>query len=264
MDHSAGTLKINIPESYASKRLHYVMPQSVTRLGILNDIHLPYHDVASLEIALNKLLDDKINGLLLNGDIFDFHTLSKFEKDPRKRHFSEELETGKQFMDLLVSLFNCPIYFKKGNHEERYEHYMKQKAPELYGIAEYRLENLLELGAKRIQTIEDKVLIKAGGLSIFHGHELNMKSISVNPARTLFLKAKVSSMCGHLHAVSAHSARRADGHVIGCWSIGHLGEESPDYAAYNEWQQGFAMIEINGKEFEVSNYKIINGRAYRS
>jgi hypothetical protein len=207
---------------------------------------------------------DGIDGLLLNGDILDIHTLSKFEKDPRKRHFTEELETAKQFLDLLNSVFKCPKYFKVGNHEERFEHYMIRKAPELFGTREFKLDILLEMGAKRYEYIEDKRIVKAGGLAIFHGHELNMKSITVNTARTLFLKTKISSVCGHLHTVSHHTAKRADGHVIGCWSIGHLGEDSPDYAPYNEWQHGFAVVHLDQKEFEFQNYKIINGKAYRT
>lgn len=155
------------------------------------------------------------------------------------------------------------IYFKMGNHEDRYEKYLIGKAPELLGCSEFRLDVLLKLGERRIEFITDKRMIKAGGLSIFHGHELNINSI-VNPARTLYLKAKVSALCGHLHRPSGHSVKRADGHIVGTWSTGHLGEESPLYAPFNDWQHGFAVIDLNGKEFEVNNYKIMKGKIYRT
>lgn len=81
---------------------------------------------------------------------------------------------------------------------------------------------------------------------------------------TLFLRTYTSSLCSHLHLPSFHGEKRSDGHIVGCWSTGHLGEESPDYAPYNKWQLGFATVDLDGKEFEVSNYKIINSKVYRT
>lgn len=257
--------KFNLPESYAQEIVPYIIPESIKKLGIISDIHIPYHNIPAILLALDYLIKEKIDGLLINGDMLDFHMLSKFSPDPRKRHVDEELESARDFLDALQSaLPGVMIYFKKGNHDIRYEKWLMRKAPELLGISEFRLEILLRLGEKKIECIEDKIMIKAGGLSIFHGHELNLKSISVNPARSLFLKTKVSSLCSHLHFPSSHTAKRADGHIIGCWSIGHLGEESPDYAPYNEWQHGFAIVDLNGKEFEVNNFKIMKGKVYRA
>ena len=151
-----------------------------------------------------------------------------------------------------------------GNYDARYQNWLFKKAPELIGIREFRLEILLKLGEKHIEHIEDKTMIMAGGLAIFHGHEVQLSNISVSPARSLYLRTQVSSLCAHSHRPSFYQAKRADNHVVGCWSIGHLGEESPDYAPYNQYQHGFANINLDGRVFEVENYKIIKGKAFRT
>lgn len=257
--------KYNLPKSFEQERDPFVLPGNYKRLGIISDLHIPYHSIEAITTTFDSFLKYGIDSLLINGDLIDFYQLSKFMKDPRKRSVKDELDATRLFLDIINSVFpDARKFYKLGNHDIRYENWLKTKAPELLEIAEYRLDILLRLAEKRIEFIDDKTIVKAGGLTVVHGHELNMKSVTVNPARTLYLKSKVSTLCSHLHVASQHAGKRIDKHVIGCWSTGHLSEESPDYAPYNEWVHGFATVDIEGKEFEVSNYKILKGRAYRT
>lgn len=255
-------MEIKIPESSAEIREPYLMPTSLKKIGILSDIHFPYHNVLALTTALEKCYTSGVDAILLNGDSMDFYLASKYEKDPRKRDFDYEFDLTRNFLDELKKNFGN-IYYKVGNHEERWMRYLQRKAPEVLGMREFELNIILQLGEKGIHYIDKKRIIKLGGLSVFHGHEINL-NLGVNPARSLFLRTQVSSLCGHLHTPSSHSEKRADGHIVGTWSTGHLGEESPDYAAFNKWQHGFAIVDLDVKEFEVSNYKIIKGKPFRT
>ena len=64
-------------------------------LGILSDIHLPYHDLDALSEAITqlKMVKDRAKNfaLLLNGDTLDCHTLSRDRKSTRlnSSHVSE-------------------------------------------------------------------------------------------------------------------------------------------------------------------------------
>lgn len=258
-------MKYNIPESFAETYSPYLLPSVHKSLLILSDPHVPYHNVGALSETFDYCQNLKIDSILLNGDFLDCYQLSKFEKDPRNRHLSDELEAGRQLIDVITGAFpSAKIFYKEGNHDERYEKYLKIKAPELLGIEEFKLDNLLQLRAKGVEYIRDQRPVYAGKLPIFHGHELGMKSITVNPARTLFLKAKTSAICSHLHLTSQHTARRIDNHIISTWSTGHLSEEHPRYARNNEWTLGFCKVDFDMDFFEVSNYKIIHGKVYRS
>ena len=257
--------KYHLPESFATERPPFKLPIQYKRLGIIADLHVPYHSIPALTATFDYFSSKGIDSLIINGDLIDFYQLSRFQKDPRKRSVKFELDSVGAFFDALKMWFpQVKVFYKKGNHDIRYDKWMQVKAPEFLDIENFDFANVLKLRERDIELIDDKTYIKAGGLTVVHGHELNMKSVTVNPARTLFLKAKVSSLCAHLHTPSHHAGKRIDGHVTGCWSMGHLGEESPDYAPYNEWCHGFAIVDIDKEEFEVSNYKILKNKVHRT
>lgn len=251
-----------LPKSEAKDREVFTIPKGVTRLGVLSDIHLPYHDERALKAAVKHLKENKINGLLLNGDTIDFYGLSSFEKDPRKRKFSEELQIFKEFIGWIKQELECPIYFKIGNHEARYERWMLLKAPELLDIPNFKLSEILEFGANGIIEIGSKTKIRAGKFTIYHGHEFKGTG-GVNPARWLSLKAKIPAMIGHFHKTSEHVWKDSNDNIYGCFSTGCLCELNPDYLSENEWNLGFAFIELHGDgDYIVHNKKIVNGRVY--
>lgn len=259
------TNKYNLPESYEKLFENYNIPEVYGRILIISDLHIPYHNINALNLVFDFAMKRNIKGILINGDLIDEHSLSKFLVDPRKRNFSQEIEATNLFLDILDYAFpSVKKFIKMGNHDERLEKYLMRKAPELLGFEEYKLGNLLKLYARGIELIEDKRIIYAGPLAILHGHEVNMKGTTVNPARTLFLKTKRSCLCSHLHASSQHTEKRLDGHLISTWSTGHLAGEHPEYMPINNWNLGFALIDFDKDQFEVSNYKIIHDKVWRS
>jgi len=232
------------------------------KLAVLSDIHIPYHSVTALSAALDLIQSEKPDAILLNGDTIDFYGLSRFMKDPRKRSVAHELQATRDFLDVL-SQFGAKIYFKIGNHEERYEHYLMRVAPELLGIKDFELKHLLELDARGIDLIGDKRIMKANDLNIVHGHEFGQSIFSpVNIARGLFLRGKVTAMQGHNHAVSEHTESNMNGEITTTWSLGCLCELNPAYLPINKWAHGMAIVDLseNGKDFHVRNYRIHKGK----
>jgi len=131
-----------LPKSYAEKR----MPLQIKgeKVLLLKDIHFPYHDEEALSTALKWGIDEGCDTLYLNGDILDCHTLSRWEKDPEARSFAQELESVRAFLKLVSTLFK-KVYYKEGNHEERYWRYLSSHAPELAEIDAFNLQSLLWL-----------------------------------------------------------------------------------------------------------------------
>jgi predicted phosphodiesterase len=139
------------------------------RVLILSDIHIPYHSIDAITLALDYAKKEKPDAILLNGDTIDFFQLSRFCKEPGKRSFGMELESFKQFFQVLHKIFpNAKKYFKLGNHEERYNHFLWAKAGELDGVDEFKLEEIIKARAEGIEVIGDKRIIKAGELNIVH------------------------------------------------------------------------------------------------
>jgi predicted phosphodiesterase len=233
------------------------------RIGIFSDIHVPYHNISSLTAAITFCKKEKIDALLLNGDTIDCHRLSRFIKDPKKRNFKLELDTFKAMFDVFEKELKCKIYFKVGNHEERYEHFLYEKAGELVGIEEFEFENIIKARARGIDIIADKRYMLMNSLAGIHGHEyIGGISAPVNPARGLNLKSKVSCFQGHNHQTSEHTEPTLTGKMVTTWSLGCLSELHPAYMPLNKWNHGFAVVDLdeNGEDFEFRNKRIYKGK----
>jgi predicted phosphodiesterase len=252
----------NLPESEETK----YEPFKITgckKVGILSDIHLPYHNLEALSEAITYLKKQKIDGILLNGDTIDCFMLSRFMKDPKKRDFKFEIDTLKSFFEKLDKIFGCKIFFKIGNHEARYQHFLMQKASELIGIEDFEFANIIKARERGISVIESNQYMKLNDLNGIHGHEyIGGISAPVNVARGLYLRGKVSAFQGHNHQTSEHTETNMDGKIITTWSIGCLTSLNPNYQPLSKHNHGFAYVELdeNGEDYEFHNKRIFNGK----
>lgn len=240
----------------------FIIPEQYKKMLIIGDIHFPYHNVSSLNKVLEYSKEHKIDSILLNGDIIDFHQLSVFLRDPRKKHFAEEIQMVRDFLDILEREFkNVKIFYKFGNHEERYENYLKLKAPELFGMTEFELDVIFNLGERFIDVIKDKRTIKFGKLNILHGHELKGGIIPpVNAARGVFLRTKENCVVNHFHTDSKHSEPSLSENHISCWSIGCMCDLHPEYAVNNRWVHGFGIANrLSNGNFYLQTKQIVKG-----
>jgi len=255
--------KYNLPESEEDEYYAHQLP-SYRSMVLLYDIHLPYHFIPALNVALDDIKARQPDCIYIGGDMLDFYQLSRFQKDPRRRSFSEELEMGKKFFEILREISpNSDIIYQLGNHEERFENYMYTRAPELLGVSEFKLQTLLQCATYGVEIIDKKRYAHKDGLNIIHGHEFGQQIFTpVNPARGLYLKAKRNTICGHHHQTSEHSEADIEGNVVTCWSVGCLSGLNPEYRPLNKYNHGYATIEFEGGIFRVTNTRIVNGQRY--
>jgi predicted phosphodiesterase len=239
----------------------------VGKVGVLSDIHIPYHDETALAAAVSHLQAKEIDCLLLNGDFADFYSISRHEKNPKHRNFKRELEDVRQFLAWIRGTFpNIPIVAKTGNHEERFEKWLFAHAPEISDDPIMGLDNWLGLAPLGITLVQDKRIIMAGGLPILHGHEKgNGISSPVNQARGAFLRLHHTVLEGHGHRTSTHSEPDMFGSETVCFSTGCLCDLRPAYAVLNKWNHGGAIVTVHeGGEFDVENFRIANGKVRSS
>ena len=244
-------MKFNLPKSFEREYTHFHLPKELKNTLVLSDTHIPYHHILAIEEALNYGIIKKIDSILLNGDIMDCYMLSKFQPDPRERNFGEEIIAFQMFIKELKRVFNVPIFYKLGNHCERYEKIMLLRCAEFLGIPYFEFENVLGCKELGLEVIKDQRIVYVGKLPVFHGHEVGLKAVNVNPARSLFLKVHVPAACSHLHRPSTHTEPSLNEEIT-CYSFGHLGESFPKYARINKWAHGCGRIEKNEDgDFEV-------------
>jgi predicted phosphodiesterase len=231
---------------------------------ILSDIHFPYHSEKELLIALEHGHKSGCDSLYLNGDVIDCHTISRFLKEGGAPTFNEEREMFWQFIEYVQSNWQVPIFYKQGNHEERWSHYLARQVPELFDVDDIKFETVMRFEKYGITHVQARQKTQMGKLIVIHGHEFGESVFSpVNPARGLFLRAKSSVLAGHNHQTSSHHENNLKCDSLACFSTGCLCQLSPNYRpfAYTKWNHGFAEIKIDDDgSFEVDNYRIIDGK----
>ncbi len=262
-----GQQRAEMPKSLASAWSPFVL--GVTgQVGILSDIHVPYQSVKALAAAVKHLKTLGLKALILNGDFADFYSISRWTKNPAQRDFAGELKSVRALIGWLRSEFpRIPIIAKLGNHEERWEHWLWDHAPEISSETEMGLEAWLHLTANGVELVKDQRIILAGELPIAHGHELPKGMASpVNAARGAFMRTMSTILIGHGHRTSGHCEQDMWQSETFCWSTGCLCDLAPEYARINKWNWGFASVQIakTGGGFDVQNYRITGDGKVRS
>jgi len=250
---------ITVPGSWYEEQPTYEIPHGYNSTLIINDIHVPFHDVTALRAALKYGRDRGIDSIYINGDLMDFYALSFFSKDPKYRKFKAECEAGEAFFQGLRATFpGVKIWYKLGNHEERFERYLRDKAEDLDGLV--TIESLMNLKEYGIEVIDGRHIVRHGKLYILHGHEIRVSSALVNIARTVRLRTSVNTLVGHHHKTQEDYNKDLADQVTGSWAVGCLCGLRPDYMPVNNWNHGFAHLESDNSSFQINNKKIVNGR----
>lgn len=252
-----------IPKSYAMRRDTWHLPTSIKNVAVWGDLHIPYHETDAVKAAIKLAKEDKVDAIFLNGDVMDFFGLSFHEKNPKNRpRISEELESAREFLKGLRKHFpNIPIYWIDGNHEHRLERYLAVKAPELLDTSEFQIASLLRMAEYGITYLGFRTKCYFGKLLVEHGDRLKGTG-GVNPARTARLKYKRSVLVNHFHKLSVDSGKQYDGDVMTCWSNGCLCELEPEYMEVNEHVHGVCHVKMDGDNYRVRQYQIINGKVF--
>lgn len=241
---------------------HFVIPRIYQNTLVISDLHIPYHNKMALELALKYGMEHNVDSILINGDYMDFAPLSHYTKDPyTKTRLRQHLDIGIQILAIIRNTFpDAMIWLKQGNHELWLTQYLQNKAPELLDMEEFHLKSLLRFKEFGIQEIDSYQMIKYGKLNIVHGHELKQTLRSVNPARTLYLKTKTSTLVAHHHVTSEHTESDIDGKITTCWSMACLSQLKPKYAGLDsKYNHGFVhLTKTSNGNFKLSNKRIID------
>lgn len=239
-------------------------PYDLPRIGeylILCDVHEPYHDEITLQHAIREAKERNVVGVIINGDFIDSHELSVHDKDASAPKYNEEIKTGIKILQWIRhELPNVEIVYKLGNHEERLDRYILNRAPALFDLDFATVESLLRFKDYDIKVVRDKRAIMLGKLHLLHGHEYRGGG-GVNPARWIYLKARSVAMVGHFHRTSEHHARNIANKHEAAWSVGCACSLTPYYLPFNDWNHGYAFVSFTKTgEFDVVNRRVLNGR----
>ncbi len=252
------TRTFKLPESETKPLEIFKLPKDRKSVLFLTDLHFPHQNNEALMVAINYGLKNKVDTIWLNGDIMDMYQASAHERHPHIAGIEYEIDVVRNFLKELRIFFpKANIYYKEGNHETRWTRFLQRKAPELLGITDFELPIILRFNEIGVHWIPNTTLTKFGKLNVLHGNEFKGGG-GVNPARSLYLRAKDNCIAGDKHKSGENTEGSLNGNIVTTWSVGSLCDLNPQYMpmAHVSWNHGFAHITMDGDNFHVKNMRI--------
>jgi predicted phosphodiesterase len=210
------------------------------KLLFIGDPHIPYHSEVGLSIWFAALRDFKPDIVVSTGDFVDCFAVSTYSKDPRRVfHLHGEMEAAGAVLDQINELApKARRIYLGGNHEDRLQRYLQDKAPELFPFID--IPKLLHLDERGFEYVGYKESTKVGKLNLTH---------DVGTAgRTAIFKAldafQSPVVTGHTHRMGYIVEGDATGGTQVSASFGWLGDIAKvDYMhqirARRDWTLGF-------------------------
>lgn len=241
------------------------------RILFIPDSHVPYEDKKAFELMLKVGKDFKPDHTIILGDFADFYTVSSHSKNPnRALKLSEEKDAVNARLKQVKALGAKNNVFVAGNHEDRLDRYLMDKAPELYN--EVRIPKFLDIDKLGFEYIPYKKDYIIGKLNITHD--------CGNAGRTAHLKAvdtyQHNIIIGHTHRMGYSVEGNAKGERHLGAMLGWLGDiEEVDYMhrvkVARDWCSGFGIGYLDKSTGSVyvtpvpivNNTVVVEGKLYK-
>lgn len=217
---------------------------------LIPDSHFPYHDQRAWKLFKKCIesLKSEIAEIVFLGDFADFFAVNSHGTHPQV--FSmliEEIESIKAEFDYFDKTFpKAKKVFIEGNHENRLERYLLQRAPALFGVTE--TQNVLTISGRpnwKFVPYGPNQMHKVLGSHLKARHQP-----IANSATLTARKAMTSLVYGHIHRIESAYSVGLEGKQHVAFSVGWLGDKHKDkifgyVKNHHDWQLGFGLVWVN-------------------
>lgn len=215
---------------------------------VIGCLHAPYHNVNFVNNIIKFKKDNNINNIVIAGDFIDLMGLASYSKGQIiPKTITEEYDSGNRILDQFGDFDDA--HFLYGNHEERFNNFLKLSEVSKYGeefvLSPEKAMKLNERGFTVNNSYKDGHVV-LGDLEVIHGVFWNkhvaQKHLDVMKRNVMFV---------HTHRIQTFSESG-----ITAYNIGWGG--NPDAKAFKyrnriqraNWRNGFAIVNIkNNKSF---------------
>lgn len=244
------------------------MPEKVL---ILPDTHFPDHSPKVFKAVLKAIELVRPDEIIHIGDLMDYHQPSRWTKGTRAEFegdiITESEQCVRRILEPLREVFDGPIGIHEGNHDARPRLYMEKYAPALANNDLFNFESLLRFSDLGISLLPDFHEVAPGWLTT-HGH-LGGIRLNQNAGITALNAAKKigkSIVMGHTHRsgiASFTTGVEGETSTITGVEVGHIVDQKKvTYLKQGtgNWQQGLALLEIDGKNVTPHLIPVSAGR----
>ena len=233
----------------------------ILKILCYGDVHRPFEDADACALMWDVVREKIHPDIIINmGDEMGFYEISFFRKErPSENTIRETVGGAKAHFQWLRDSFpEAEIWWLPGNHDQRWQNYIVDHAPEIDALPDVHLEHILELEELNIKTKERKpkgVSHNLGRISV--GHWNKVSKHSAYTAKLLVEQLLHSVIQAHTHRLGAHYHTGVDTELVG-FENGCLCRLDPHYEEHPNWQQGFSIINMTPEGyFKVENIEIV-------
>lgn len=241
----------SLRRSYSTRPYGILSRMKLKRTIVLSDIHFAAEDKDLIKLVFRFMKGWKPDVVILDGDIVDFTTVSKFPQHPTQNRSAEEdvSEALKFLRKLRAEHRGAEIIYVWGNHDVRLDKYLAENAPEAYPF--FALPSILKFEELEIRPVISIHKENSFVYDDFHvGHYDKAVNKSGATAQALLNERGVSVIQGHVHKAAIVHKTLQDGTLLTGIENPCLAKCPPAYAPYVSWQQGFTIIEsVDGVSF---------------
>jgi predicted phosphodiesterase len=229
---------------------------------LVPDTHVPYHDVKAFRLMLKAAKAAQIKNACILGDFIDCFAVSSHPKSPDRRlDLGYEVGATREALGEIEEVCTGgKNLYVDGNHEDRLERYLVDKAPALFGSV--KLHKLLGLAERGWRHVRYKDHVSIGKLYITHDVGKAGKYAHYDALNAF----QGNVVIGHTHRLGYTVEGTAKGKPHVGAMLGWLGDfEACDYMvrvrARRDWVHGFGVAykEPNGC-VHVTPIPIVNGK----
>lgn len=220
----------------------------------MNDIHFPFECRTRYSVAMKILQDLSPSRIYLNGDIVEFQGVSSWPVHPSERgmqYMDEILYANKRFDELMELFPDVPVTYICGNHEHRLYRFIRDLAPQLWGVMP-DCPQLLQFDRRPYWKFIDytnEQLVQCGESNLYLRHE--PLGGGKNNARMTAENSCVDIAFGHTHTWQSFSHKKFGPRpfITRSFSLGFLGDKSRHVFDYrgskDNWIEGITIVECD-------------------
>ena len=228
----------------------------IIQCAVLNDIHFPYEGACYYKALEMMRSWPALRAIYLNGDIAEIESVSKYAKGPLAQSLLiKELDYVNQKFDQLEKMFQyIPVHYLCGNHEYRIYRYIRDIAPQLWGMLKepklFKFDDRPHFKYYDYGPTQLVPIFKANNL--FCRHE-PLAGGGMFHAKATAEKSLVSLIYGHLHVYQQYTHKKFGPNPFSVTAIsnGWLGDIKSECFNYrgskDNWHEGFTRVDIEEK-----------------
>lgn len=210
----------------------------------LPDAHIPFADQWVLSAWLDFVSGFPVTGVDILGDLLDAYPLSRFDKNPARRHsLNDEIKAARKFLETMrdrLPLTTTEVRYSEGNHEDRLRRLLWGSASALASLRGLSIPTLLGLDDLNISYHPEKNPYRIGDLWYMHGNLI--RKHAGNSARAKSDQVGGSVLMGHSHRMgwvpTSLWTETLDAYDAGCVCL----LEQEYLTGPPNWQQGWPVV----------------------